>query len=118
MFHLPVAEPEITSPEHDTILRSKTRAEKIVHLKKTMRFLYDEVFGQKKESIIRTTFNQTNSSRILLFTNTSLNIEDITLFLVCFQLPLKITYVPSETNKKKVEHSDSRSSISSLTRHF
>lgn len=87
-----------------------------MHFKKTLRILYDEVFGQRKESIIRTNFNQSNSSRILLFTNNSLNIEDITLFLVCFQLPLKITYVPTETNKRKVRCSDPRSSTSNSTK--
>lgn len=108
IFNNTIAEPPSHHHDHETILRSKTKAEKVVHFKKTLRILYDEVFGQKKESIIRTNFNQANSFRILLFSNTSINIDDIVLFLVCFQLPLKITYTPSETNKKKVVYADSR----------
>lgn len=102
MFNLPQSNEKKKASEHGTMLRSKSRVEKTSFFKKTLRQMYDEVYGQKKESIIRANIQSLEKSVMLPFSNNKVNLEEITLFLVCFQLPLRITYFPNEVNKDKV----------------
>ena len=102
MFTLPQSTSKNRSFGQGPMLRSKSKMEKIGFLKKTLRQIYDEVYSQKKESIIRANIESLEKSVLLPFSNSKVNLEEITLFLVCFQLPLRIIYLPCEVNKDKV----------------
>lgn len=102
MFTLPQGRDNPGFIEAERMMRSKSRVEKVGLFRKTLREIYDEVYNQKRESIIRANIESLNQPRFIPLTNTNMNSEEITLFLVSFQLPLKIVYSPNEVSKDKV----------------
>ena len=98
--------------ESEHILRSQSKIDNRAIFKKSMRQLYDEVFGQKKEIILRSNIeNLVRPDALFTRSNTIVVPGELSLFLICFQLPLKIIYNPAETSVEKVDQYHIRNSL-------